>query len=746
MASIGKIARRTFLVGAAAVAGGVAVGAWYVSRPAPNPLRPEGDETALNPFVIIDGEGVTLVAPRAEMGQGTQTTWAALLAEEMDLAWEDVRVIHGPPAKAYYNSAMMAESLPGPAGYARSALQHKLGEMAGVIGKVMEMQVTGGSTAMKDGYERMRATGAAAREMLKAAAAARLDLDAGVLTTEAGAVVAPDGTRLPYTELAAEAAGFEPRDVLLREPSEWKLLGRALPRLDMVAKCTGTETYSIDTRPEGLRYAAVRMSPRRGAMRGFDAEEAEGMPGVEKIVDLGDGVAVIATNTWLAQQAVNAIEVDWGPAAYPETTGAIFDEIEAAFDLDPDSTLRDTGDAETLPEGAQEVTAEYRLPFLAHATMEPLNATAWITAGGLEVWSGNQIPTFVRDACAEAAGVSADSVTLHTTPMGGGFGRRGELDFSVLAVRVARALPNVPVMTTWSREEDMTQDFYRPGAIGRMRGAVQDGTAVLLDASVAGPSTARQALNRWTGFAPGGPDKVHVEGLWNQPYAIPSYRARGYIAPDLQVPVGFWRSVGNSYNGFIFESFLDEMANAAGADPLDFRVQLAEPEWDPAARVLEAVREMSGWPDKPEGTGRGVAMCYSFGTPVACVIEVADEEGEIRIARAWMAADPGVALDPGIIEQQLAGGLVYGLSAAMTGEITFADGAVEQRNFPDYDALRMGQMPRVEVRILERQTHISGIGEPGTPPAAPALANAIFDLTGERHRELPLSRAVRFAT
>ena len=742
MASIGKIARRTFLFGTAAIAGGVAIGAWYVAQPAANPLKPAEGETALNAFVLVDGDGVTLIAPRAEMGQGTHTTWAALIAEEMDLAWEDVRVIHGPPAQAYYNSAMMADALPGKP-YDKSAFAHKMGEVAGHLGKVFEMQVTGGSTAMKDGYDRMRATGAAAREMLKGAAANRLGVDVARLRTENGAVIAPDGTTLAYTDLAAEAAGIEPREVLLRERSEWKLLGRPLPRIDMVGKSTGTAEYAMDVRPEGLKYAALRMSPRRAGMTRMDARDAEAMPGVEKVVDLGDGFAVIASNTWLAMQAADAVEVEWDPAPHAATTEAIFDEIAAAFDLDPDSTLRDEGKPDSLPAGATELRAEYRVPFVAHATMEPLNATARVTAEGVELWSGNQLPTFVRRACAEEAGIDEARMTVHTTLMGGGFGRRGELDFSVLATRVAKALPGVPVMTVWSREEDMTHDFYRPGALARMRGAVKDGAPVLFDAAVAGPSTARQALNRWMGFAPGGPDQVHVEGLWNQPYKIPGYRARGHVAPDLNVPVGFWRSVGNSYNGFFHESFMDEMAHAAGADPLEFR--LAAADWDPAREVIEAVKEMSGWPDKPEGTGRGIAMCYSFGTPVACVIEVADEEGDIRITRAWMAADVGVALDPGIIEQQLVGGLVYGLSAAMMEEITFADGMVEQMNFWDHDALRLGQMPEVEVRILENGAHISGIGEPGTPPAAPALANAIFDLTGERHRELPLNKVVSFA-
>lgn len=743
MASIGKIARRTFLFGAVAVAGGAAFGAWYVTRPAPNPLKPGAGEASLNAFVLIDGEGVTLVAPRAEMGQGTMTTWAALIAEEMDLAWEDVRVIHGPPAQAYYNSAMMGEGL-NHKGYDASSFQHSMGEMMGVMGKVLSMQVTGGSTAMKDGYERMRVTGAGAREMLKSAAAKRLGLPVGDLRTEAGAVIAPDGTALPYSDLAAEAAEMDIPKVELRDRKDWKLLGTALPRKDTLGKSTGTAAFGIDTRLPGMLYAAVRMSPTRGGMKSYDAFEASRMAGVEKVVDLGDGLAVIATNTWLAQQAVDAITVAWEPAPYPETTEALFDAIEAAFDAEPNSTLRDDGDPDTLPAGATRIEAEYRVPFLAHATMEPMNATAWFDGKTLRIWCGNQGPTFLRDACAAEAGIDATDVEVNVTLMGGGFGRRGEFDYAVIATRVAKALPGTPVNVTWSREEDMTHDFYRPAAIARITGAVEGGTALAFDAQVASPSISEQALERWVGFAPGGPAKEIVDAIYNQPYGIPNYRVRGHKA-EIRPPLGFWRAVGASFNGFFHESFVDELAHAAGADPLAFRLGLTRDEWLPGFYALEAVRDMSGWTGKtPEGVGRGVAMVYSFGTPCAMVIEVQDQEGDIRLTNAWIAADPGVALDPSIIEAQLTGGMVYGLSAAMGEEITFAGGQVEQQNFPDYDALRMPQMPAVEVQVLENQKRLNGIGEVGTPPAAPALANALFDLTGTRARELPLNRTFSF--
>ncbi|MCE8521454.1 xanthine dehydrogenase family protein molybdopterin-binding subunit [Ruegeria pomeroyi] len=739
MARIGKIVRRTFLIGSAAIIGGVAFGAYYVSRPAPNPLKPGPGEAALNPFVLIDQQGVTLFAPRAEMGQGVMTTWAALIAEELDVIPDQVRVLHGPAAAAYYNSALMGDALPGK-GYDTSNFQHSLGEALGVIGKVLSLQVTGGSTSMKDGFVRMREAGASARETLKQAAANRLGVARDTLRTEAGAVIAPDGSRIPYPELAADAAKLDPVEAPLRDPSEWRYLGRTLPRLDMVAKSTGTAEFGVDVRLPGMKFASVRMNPNLGGgMKGFDDSAARAMPGVEQVVDLGTGVAVIASNTWLAMQAVEAIAVEWETAPYPPETDAIFAQIARAFDDSPNSTMRDDGDVTTLPEGATVIEAEYSAPYLAHATMEPMNGTALYTGDRVEFWGGNQAPTIIQSKIAETAGLETEAVEVHTTYLGGGFGRRAEFDFGVIATRVAMALPGVPVQTTWSREEDMRHDFYRPGALARMRGAVKDGKAVMIDGRLATQSPSRQAMQRVTGMPGAGPDKVLVEGFFNQPYAVPNYRISGHIA-ELAVPVGFWRSVGNSHNGFFHETFVDEMAHAAGRDPLEFRLELMRAEHAPSAGCLEAVREMSGWTGKtPEGVGRGVAFTYSFGTSVAQVIEVVDEDGTIRIARAWIACDIGLALDPETVKAQMFGGMVYGLSAAAHGKITFAGGAVEQGNFPDYDALRMHNTPQVEVRVLETNRHMGGAGEPGTPPAMPALGNALFDLTGKRVRSMPFA-------
>ena len=740
MASLKKIARRSFLVGSAAILGGVAFGTYKYHQPAPNPLEPGEGKAVLNPFVFVDQSGVTLIAPRAEMGQGVRSSWAALIAEELDVDPAQVNVIHGPAAKAYYNSAMMAEALPG-RGYNASDFQHSLGQIVGNFSKFLDLQVTGGSSSMKDGFTRMRLAGASARETLKEAAAKRLGVARALLETENGYVLAPGDVKLSYTELATEAAALEPQEPELRPAAQWKYIGKPVPRIDMTAKVTGTAGFGVDTRIEGMKFAAIKQNPHFGAgMRGFDASTAKDMAGVEQILDLGDAVAVVGSNTWLAQQAVEAIEVDWEPATYPKTTDAIFAEIEAAFDGSANSTMRDDGNVDSLPDGAELIEAEYRLPYLAHATMEPMNATALYTGDALEIWAPNQGPTVVQKAAAALTGLDTEAVTVNTTFLGGGFGRRIEVDYTNRAVQIAQQLKGTPVQLTWSREEDMRHDYYRPGAIGRYRAAVKDGKAVMVHGKIAAQSTTQEGAGRMLGLPMSGPDKGHVDAAFNQPLAIPNFRVEGYIAKPM-IPVGFWRSVAASFNGFFSDSIIDEMAHKAGRDPLEFRLELARAEWEPAAKVLETVRDMSGWTGTtPAGIGRGVALAYSFGTPVAQVIEVADRDGDIAITKAWIAADLGLVVDPQNTEAQLFSGLAYGLSAACFGEITFDNGAVEQENFPDYDAMRMPSMPSVEVAVLQLQEHMGGAGEPGTPPAAPALANALFDLTGERARELPLNK------
>ena len=746
MSKIRTIARRSFLIGSAAVAGGSVFGVYKYLQPHPNPLLgelPDG-ATAITPYVRIDAQGVTIITPRAEMGQGIHTTLAALVAEELDVAWDSIRVEHGSPGAAYFNKAMLQGGVPFAALDQGGMAQAMRGSM-GVLGKFMGIQGTGGSSSVPDAFDKMRVAGAAARFALVAAAADRLGVAAATLKTDNGAVIAPDGKRLPYTELASAAATIALPDAPALKPREqWRYLGKPMPRVDMAGKCTGTATFGIDVRLPEMVFATVRMNPAIGApIKTFNATAATAMRGVLQVVALPGGVGVIADNTWRAFQAAQAVQCDWAEPVHRTTTAALMDAITASFDdKHQDNRIRDDGDVTKALAAAKVLEAEYRVPFLAHAPMEPMNAVAWLRDGRLDIWTGTQAPTVARDQAAQLAGLAPDQVFVHTQLMGGSFGRRAESDYVLQAVRLAMAAKGKPVKLTWRREEDMTQDFFRPAAVARLRGSTGAGTVQALDVRVASPSVLESQGGR-LGIAMPGPDKLIAEGTYDQPYAIPHYRATGYRTPAL-LPISSWRSVGNSYNGFFMESFIDELAAQAGADPMALRLSLINHE--PSRLVLAAVAEMSEW-GKPldQGRGRGVAFHFSFGVPVAEVVEVTATRDGLRVDKVFVAADVGTALDPRNIEAQLQSAVIFGLSAAMFGEISFAKGAVEQTNFHQYPVLRMGQSPQISVRILQGGSAIRGIGEPGTPPAAPALANAIFSATGRRIRELPLNKHIGFA-
>ena len=740
-----KITRRALLIGSAAVAGGVVFGYWRYKTPHENPLeRGLGTgEAALTPYVRIDAEGVTLITPRAEMGQGVHTTLAALLAEELDVDLDAVRIEHGPASSAYFNAAVLEEGVPF-AATDTSPMAERVRRMTRVPAKFLGMQVTGGSSSIPDAFVKMRKAGAAAREVLLTAAAAELREDRAALGTESGAVVSPSGRKLRYEDLASAAAGIDPpADPPLKPAAQWRLLGRSQPRVDMLPKCTGTAEFSIDVRLEDMLYATVRRNPELGGgVLDFDAETARGMRGVRDIVALPDGAAVVASNTWYAFEAAKTIRFDWEPADYPADTDDHLAAVMSAFDGDHDSRFRDEGNVDNAFLEGADLEGEYRVPYLAHATMEPLNAVAWWRDGRLDIWAGNQLPTQAVKEGAALAGIEEEQVHVHTSYLGGGFGRRAEMDFIKSAVTVAVAMEGIPVKTTWSREEDMTHDAYRPLAVARFRAKVDAGAATALDLKLSAPSVFESQFGRLD-VPTVGPDISIVQSAWDQPYDIPNHRVTGYRAP-LMLPVSSWRSVGASQNGFFHECIVDEMAHAAGIDPLDFRLDMLT---DEVSRgVIEAVAELSGWGGAglPPGRGKGLAFVLSFGVPTAEVVEVVNTPRGIRVLNVWAAVDVGTALDPANIEAQLHSGINFGLSAAIMSEVTIRDGRVEQSNFHNYDALRLPQAPRITVRILENGHRIRGIGEPGTPPAAPALANAVFAATGQRIRELPLKNHVRF--
>ncbi len=749
MGALGTITRRTFLIGSAAIAGGVAFGTYMFKRPVPNPLLDDlaDGEAAITPFVKINADGITLVTPRADKGQGSYSMQANLIAEELDIDPASASITPGLPGPAYYNAAVLGEGAPFPA-YDESSQAETVREFMAVPAKLFQVQITGGSSTVPDMFDRLRTAGAVARETLKEVAAVKTGVARSELNTEGGHVILPDSSKIAYTDLAADAATIEPvTDVSLRDPSEWRLLGKpGMQRLDMVAKCTGTEMYGIDQSVDGMVFASVCANPGIGGdVLSYDADAASAMTGVQKVIPVKHGVGVIASNTWYAFKALDALNCEWGPGPYPENSAEIWDALEASIDVQDnlDHQQRNDGDVEAALEEGDVIEASYRVPYLAHAPMEPMNAIALLTDNKLEIWTGTQIPLFVRNKAAKISGIDADNVFVYVQPMGGSFGHKLEMTHVEQAVELAMAVKGTPVKMTWSREEDMTHDYPRPAAVTRARGVVADGKVETFDLSVSQSAMAPNWMARLTGLAIPGPDATITTGSWDQPFAIPNYRVTGYRAPDM-VPVSSWRSVGASGNGFFHDCWLDELIHAAGADPLAERLRLCSHET--SKKVLEEVGKLSGW-NKPlvdKSRGRGVAFCMSFGVPTAQVIEVTSTDTGIKIDKAWIVADVGTVLDPVNIEAQLFGGLIYGLGHAINSELTYENYAPKQNNYHAYEGMRLYQTPEVEVKVLENAHRIRGVGEPGLPPAAPALGNAIFAATGRRIRELPFNKHIDF--
>ncbi len=748
MSRAAKIARRSFLIGSAAIAGGVAFGVYAVRKPHPNPLA-EGlgpDEATFNPWVRITPERITLVTPHADLGQGVVHMQSMLIAEEMDLELGQFETEFGKPSPAYYNRAMAAEA----AGFL-SALaplsEETLGNTLGGVLKLAGQQLTGGSSSVPDSFDTLRKAGATARETLKAAAAAQTGVPVARLVTRAGAVVLPDGQQIPYTALAARAATLDPvTDVALRDSSEWRLIGKRTRRSDIVAKSTGTQLYGIDLNMDGMLHAAVRMSPRRSALLSYDASAARAMRGVVDIVEITNGLAVLADNTWRAFQAAQAITTEWAPAAYPAEQDAHWQAVSDSLEDDDrrNQTWRDDGDVDGALTQGEVIEAEYRAPYVAHQPLEPLNAVVQVSDTRVEVWTGHQMPRVLQAAVARVTGHDPDQVVFHNQYSGGSFGHRLEIDFVRQAAEVAARHPGTPIKLTYSREEDFAQDFPRPLAMARGRGTVGNGKITALDFHVAAPEVIVSQLGRLRVPALAArPETQIAAGIWNAPYGgIENFRVQDYAVPGL-APVSSWRSVGASTGGFFIESWLDELIHAAGADPMAERIRLCT---DPVARAcLEAVAEMSDWgSEMAENRGRGVALVESFGVPVAEVVEVTSTDGGIRIDKVFVAVDAGTVIDPVNMENNIQGAVVWGLGHAMNSEITYSDGMAEQSNYYDAEGLRLHQCPEIVVRTLENAGRIHGIGEPPVPPAAPALANAIFAATGQRLREMPFGKFVDF--
>ncbi|MEO9599203.1 molybdopterin cofactor-binding domain-containing protein [Parasphingorhabdus sp.] len=731
---MGKWSRRAF-IGAGVVAGGALVVGVAVRPGNPTeklkPFVANGDgEQLINSWVKIAPDNVvTAIVPHAEMGQGAHSVLAQMLADELDADWDKVEILEAPGLPSYAGADMVREFL-APTLEVPKILEPTAQGGFLTLADMISIGVTGGSFSIRGAGQRsIRTAGAAARQMLIAAAAEKWDVPAEEITTENSMLShKTSGQSATYGEFAAAAAEQSlPAKPPRKAVGDFKLMGKPIPRKDIPAKVDGTASFGIDVEIEGMKYAAVKAPPVVGAsVEQINAETAQSMPGVLQILNMGNFVAVIADGYWQAQQALNTVE-----ATYSEAEGgdidhdAIFARYAAALDdagKDGGDIETETGDAvNAIAEAAQIIKAEYKVPFLAHATMEPMNCTARVMDGQCDLWLGSQNPLGVRREVAEALGIDEDSVNLENQYLGGGFGRRSNTDVPIMAARLAKAA-GYPIKMIWSREEDTTQDFYRPSATSRFEAGLD----------------AEGNLVAW--------DNIHVhlfdpsEAPKINHYAIPNKLIRKIDVP-MHLRFGPWRSVDHSQQAWFIESFVDEVAAETGKDPLALR-RLLLADTPRHLAVLDKVAEMANWGSPlPEGHGRGIAFVPGFNSVVAQVAEVDMTGKKPRVTKVFCCTDVGFAMNPDGVIAQIESGIVYGLTAALYGEITVKDGAVQQSNFHDYEMLRINEMPEVSVALINGDhDRIGGAGEPGLPPIAPAVTNAIFAATGKRVRELPVAK------
>ena len=725
-----RLNRRRFLIGSGAAAGLVVGYAVWPRHRALNWAAGTG-ETVINGWVKIGTDGrVTVAVPQAEMGQGVYTSLPQILADELGADWNTVGVEPAPLHPIYANTGMTLDAVAG----MPAALQGVGGWAMRELVERFDMQMTGGSTSIRGFHETIRLAGASAREMLSRAAAREWDCDWRDCHAANG-FVTYQARSARFAELAAKAAREDaPASPTLRPAATRALMGKPVPRLDIPGKTDGTARFGLDVRLPGLRYAAVRSGPA-GDPRLVSAHAPTGV----ELVKGPSWVAVVADGWWAAKTGLDQVDATFGRA--PKPAGPWIEPALHAALHGPATEVASHGDVAALA-GRDVVTADYSVPFLAHACLEPMNATARVANGHAEIWAPTQSTTLVVWAVAKALGIAESAVTVHPTLLGGGFGRKAEADVCVQAALIARAA-KAPVQLIWSREEDLAQDRFRPAAAARMSAVLgPDKRIAAWRSRVAVPDVATSFMNRNLP-AMGGKPKAgaeSVDGTQALPYALPGFAAEHALV-DVAVPLGFWRSVGHSFSGFFVESFVDEMAHTAGTDPGAFRLAMLKDRPRHAA-VVRAVLAASGplGSDVP-GTAKGLALVESFGSIVAEVAEVRIDQGELRVTRVWAAIDCGPVVNPDIVRAQIEGGIVYGLTAALKGRISFRDGSVEQRNFDTYPLLTLAETPAIEVILLPSTAPLGGVGEPGTPPIAPAVGNAIFAATGKRLRDLPFALA-----
>lgn len=712
-----ELRRRDFLRVSAAVGGGLLV-AFRLSAPAkamtvlagPQPAEPTAD-FAPNAFVRIAPDGrVTVIVNKAEMGQGVATSLSMLVAEELDADWKRVGFEFAPAAPEY-------------------------------VDPNFGIQMTGGSSSVAGMSEPLRKAGAAARALLVAAAAQGWSVPEAECVTESGAVLhKASGRRSEYGPLTGVAATLPaPADVKLKDPKDFRILGHATPRLDTADKAAGRATFAMDVRRPGQLVAVVAHAPCfGGVMKSFQADEALRVPGVVKVVAVDSGVAVIAKGFWAARCGREKLKIDWDLGENSDLSTDALREEYRKLALTRGKVARSEGDVDKALAGASRVlTAEYELPYLAHATMEPLNCVVDLRPGSCEVWAGSQFQTVDKGAIARTAGLEAEQVKLHTTFLGGGFGRRANptSDYLVEAVQIAKAA-GAPLQLIWTREDDMRAGYYRPLWHSRIQAGLGAAGITGWSHTIVGQSIV--AGTPFEGFiVKDGIDGTSVEGAEDLPYAIPDLRVDLHTT-QVAVPTLWWRSVGHSHTAFVVESFLDEVAHAAGEDPLALRRRLlvGKQRW---LDVLELAAKHGGWgTPAPAGRARGLALHKSFDSWVAYVAEVSVKDGRPHVHRVTAAVDCGRVVNPDGVRAQIEGAVGFGLCTTLYSEITLKGGRVEQGNFHDYRMLRIPEMPAVDVHIVPSEERATGIGEPGVPPVAPAVCNALFTLTGKRIRRLPI--------
>ena len=678
----------------------------------PEATKTGSDIFAPNAFIRVAGDGkITLIMPQVEMGQGTYTSVSMILADEMDADWAQVAVDHAPPNDALYGNP------------------------------VFGIQVTGNSNSIRSFWEPLRKAAATTRAMLVVAAAQQWKVDPKSCRAANSQVIHDQSKRtLAYGALASAAAAVTPpKDAAPKSVKDFTLIGKPLKRLDTPDKVNGKVQYGIDAMPAGVKFATLALSPVFGGKVGHvDDTKAKTVPGVRQVIVLDDVVAVVGDDMWAAKQGLSALAIAWNEGA-----NAAVDSDQVWRDLRQASeskgvVAKEAGDADKALTEGDRLDGVYELPFLAHATMEPMNCTAHVTADGCELWIGTQVISRVQSEVAKAVGLPVEKVTVHQHLLGGGFGRRLEPDMAIVAARIAQKTEG-PVKVIWTREEDIQHDVYRPVYRDLLSASLKDGRIAGWTHRITGSSV----IARWLPPAfQKGIDIDAVDSAVDVPYTLPNLRVAYVRAEPPAVPTGFWRGVGPNNNVFAIESFIDELARKAGQDPVTFRVA----HLDGTPRLKAAVQmaaQKSGWGDQlPARAGRGIAAQVSFGSFIATVCEAeVDPDGEVKLRRIVSAVDTGIAVNPDTIVAQLQGGIIFGLTAALFGEITIKKGRVEQSNFHDYRALRINEVPDIEVHVIPSEEHPGGIGETGATAGPPALRNAIYAATGIPLRRLPIDRS-----